>query len=111
MSNFILQEIQAIRPGEHLNITEGVVNDLFPAANLAGPFGPRWSAVDRLMESIVGSAYEFRIQRDRENGYIVVKRLETPLTDGRRTYVSPDRRYRFTCDSDGYFVPASRQTA
>lgn len=68
-------------------------------------FGPIWSPTDRIMENIVGSAYEF-VARDRPmTGNVVFERLRTPLSDDdeRQTYVSPDRRDRFRRDGD-YWV-------
>ena len=44
------------------------------------------------MENVVGSAYEFAFHEDPETGHTIFRRLAKPLTGGRRSYTSPDRR-------------------
>lgn len=62
-------------------------------------FDPR----DWILEGIVGSAYEYGYREDLFNGDTIYFRLAEPLTDGRRTYVSPDRRDRFDKDFRGFY--------
>lgn len=64
------------------------------------------------MELIVGSAYEFTYFVSEWNGNAVFKRLEKPLTNGLRTYVSPDRRHYYKQRTDGLweFDPSAAPT-
>lgn len=57
-----------------------------------------------VLESIVGSAYEFWYWEDQMSGNVTFGRLEKPLDDGRRTFVSPDRRDFYRRDGI-YWIP------
>ncbi len=91
----LAKEIQKLKPGQRIEIGQFMLDDIVPI--------PGWTIEDSVMENIVGSSYEFRYWIT-ERGGTVFERLSEPLTDGRRTYVSPDRRYRFRSDGHGCFV-------
>lgn len=98
-------EIAAISPGQWYTVSPHTLADIAPAMPLAGPLGPTWTPAERVMEKIVGSAYEFQFWSDPRTGNVTFARLKQPLKDGSRTYVSPDRRDRFTQTPDGFYCP------
>lgn len=54
--------------------------------------------VDRAFQKIVGASYEYFYFHNPDTRNIAIIRLREPLTDGRRSWVSPDRRHLFTFD-------------
>lgn len=54
--------------------------------------GAVWTPPDRVLENIIGSSYEFRYEQSGYKSDVTFERLSTPLTNGHRSYVSPDRR-------------------
>jgi hypothetical protein len=101
----LVAQIKAMHPGQWLTVSPHVLRELYPPMQMMWPLGPTWSSPERVMEKVIGSAYEYRFWESRETGDVTFERLRAPLKDGRRTYVSPDRRDRFTCTPDGFFVP------
>ena len=73
-------------------VARDVLEAAAPAAPLTGLPGPVWCPAERVMENVVGSAYEFAFHEDPETGHTIFRRLAKPLTGGRRSYTSPDRR-------------------
>ena len=55
------------------------------------------------MESIAGSAYEWRFWEDKMNSTVVFERLREPVNENLRTYVSPDRRQLVRRREDGLY--------
>lgn len=80
-----------IQPGQSITISSSVLREAAPAAPLVGLGGPVWTSAERIMENIVGSAYEFRFSEDPITGNVTFERLAQPLKRG-RTYTSPDCR-------------------
>lgn len=95
--------ISALAPGQCYSIDRGELNLAAHSARLAGQMGPVWSPAERIMEAIVGSAYEFRFWEDHAAKTVVFERLQQPLDDGRRSYVSPDRVDLFARTPDGFY--------
>lgn len=100
----LAHEIQMMKPGHWYTLDRDTLNYVAPAMHLKGPLGPIWKPVERIMESIIGSAYEFRFWEDLSTGRTTFERLKQPLRDGRRTYVSPDRVELFTRTPDGFYM-------
>lgn len=98
-------EISAIKPGQWYTVNCSELARIAPAMQLAGPFGPTWTPAERIMENIVGSAYEFRFWEDHATGNITFERLKQPLRYGLRSYVSPDRSHFYTRQPDGLYRP------
>lgn len=67
--------------------------------------GHQWTTADRILEKIPGSAFEYYYEVLPMSSNIRFHRLDKPLTDDRRTYVSPDRRHLFTQDPAGIWHP------
>jgi len=94
--------IRQLKPGEQCKVDRLELRQIAPPINI----GATWEPPDRVMENIIGSAYEFQYWEDRKNGTVYFRRLREPLTDGRRSYVSPDRRDYFVMGPDGLWHPA-----
>lgn len=101
----LARQIGSIPPGHQIVVSRHVLAEVAPSAPLVGFGGPTWTPPERVMENIVGSAYEFRFFEDIQSGDVVFVRLREPLKDGSRTYVSPDRREHFKLGSDGRYWP------
>jgi hypothetical protein len=100
MIRHLANEISKLKPGFRMTIDRHILHDIHPVP-MVGIGGPEWNAVDQIMESIVGSAYEFRYWTDPQTGNVTFERLREPLKDGERTYVSPDKRHRAKQGDDG----------
>lgn len=101
----IAREIQRLEPGQWVQIDRRILEDAAPPAPLVGIFGPVWSPPERVMENIIGSAYEYRFREDPVSGNFIFERLREPLgDDGSRTFVSPDRRKYFKQDARGNYI-------
>lgn len=101
----LAQKISTIQPGQWYTVARHELARIAPAMQLAGPFGPTWAPAERIMENIVGSAYEFRFWEGHAKGNITFERLKQPLRDGLLSYVSPDRAHLYTRQSDGFYRP------
>lgn len=101
----LARKIGSIKPGQWFTIDKDRLQLLAPPMHLTGPLGPLWESAELVMENIIGSATTFRYWENPEGTQVTFEHLKQPLTDGRRTYVSPDRRDRFTKDSAGFYHP------
>lgn len=100
---YLAREISALAPGQCYAMDRGELNLAVQSARLVGQSGPTWSPAERIMEAIIGSAYEFRFWADYAAKTVVFERLQRPLDDGRRSYVSPDRADLFARTPDGFY--------
>lgn len=81
-----------LKPGQQIQVDRRELqNSIFH--DLSG-----FTIADRALEDIVGSSYEYGYYEDPVSGNFVFYRLNEPLTDDTRTYVSPDRRHLFEKD-------------
>lgn len=94
--DFIKREVARLKPGQQIKVSCNVIRDCEPPSSFARI--SQETEPDRILESITGSAYEFWYEEDPIDGNFLFGRLNKPLTDGRRTYVSPDRRHYFRKD-------------
>lgn len=101
----LAKDIGRISPGQRITVSRFVLDKVAPPAPLVGFGGPTWTPPERVMENIVGSAYEFLFWTEPESGNVVFQRLREPLKDGSRTYVSPDRREHYKLGTDGRYWP------
>lgn len=99
----IAAEVSRLSPGQRITISRNVLAAI-GSSQLLGILGPTWSAVDRILENIVGSSYEFVAREDVMTGDVTFERLQRPLevSDPRLTYVAPDRRDRFRREGEYY---------
>ncbi len=95
----IANEISGLKPGEWYSYDLAKLEDVIP------PPLPGWTAPERVMENIVGSAWEFQFVQDPLTEVITFMRLRMPLTGNLRTYVSPDRRGFLRQRMDGLWEP------
>lgn len=95
----LARRIQSLKPGHQMVVSGDILLAMAPPAPLLGLGGPTWSPCDQVLEKIAGSAFEFKAWENMQ-GNFVFERLRKPLSDGSRTYVSPDRRHHF----DGPFA-------
>jgi hypothetical protein len=65
---------------------------------------------DWVLEHIIGSSYEYGYNEDLATGDVNYFRLLEPLTDGRRSYVSPDRLTFYRKRFDGTYEPLRNAT-
>lgn len=93
-TDYIRQRVAALEPGQQIEVSRHVMGRAKPRGFMA------WlreeSSADRILENIVGSSYEFWYEENPMTGNTTFGRLNTPLEDGRRSYVSPDRRRHYT---------------
>lgn len=83
--------VAALEPGYAMTVSVDIM------ANYVQP-PPGWTSADWVLEQIVGSAYEFGYHVNPSTRRVTFRREKKPLEDGRRTYVSPDRRHLFVQD-------------
>lgn len=93
----ILSTLQRMAPGQQCFVSH---HTLKRVACL-----PHCTPEDTLLESIAGSGYEFGYSIPPDKDGVQFYRLKEPLNDGRRSYVSPDRRHRYTKGVDGLWHP------
>ncbi len=89
----IKNQVLRLEPGQQIKVSRRLLKACEPPPAFAGIM--RETAADRILESIVGSAYEYWYEEDPMDGHFIFGRLNQPLTNGSRTYVSPDRRDRY----------------
>lgn len=110
---FILDALRRMKPGEWFCISKSVLCEIRPIPMVGLP-GPLWYAEDQVLEKIAGSAYEYFYTNDTlqdfEGFQSTFYRLKSPLpaSDGRRTYVSPDRRHYYT-KQGCFYVPLPKE--
>lgn len=100
----ILRIITSLKPGEYIEFSRQelyriLVIEIHPAFSRLTSRNP----LDGLMESIIGSAYEYSYREIFDSDNIRFERRLKPLENGLRTYVSFDRRYLFNEREDGLF--------
>lgn len=85
-------ELRKLKVGEAITVSRCTLE-------LMVPIGPDFTAVDSIMENVIGSAFTMTATRDERTGDVTFRRCkEQPEL---RTYVSPDRRYLFSQRRDG----------
>lgn len=105
--HFIVSQIQSLKPGHYMTVSGDILREAAPRSPLLGFGGPVLSPCELALEKIVGSAFEFRAWED-ERGNYVFERLKTPLRDGLRTYVSPDRLQYYNGPFAGIYYPKTK---
>lgn len=100
----IARTVGNLHPGEAIEVSQHLLQEA-GSARLTGEWGPLWSPVDRIMEKIVGSSYDIIYHENIRTGNVTFERLPEPLSidDGRRSYVSPDRREKYGFTRTGVF--------
>lgn len=95
MNRFELaRDLQAmVMPGQSIVVSDCILREIDCI--------PGWSQAESVMENIIGAYYEWSFERELTTLDVVFHRRHEPLTDGRRTYVSPDRRHLFEQRGDG----------
>ena len=106
-SRDIARQIQAMKPGQCVRVSQGTMR-LLSDPIMENHY--RFPIKDWILEHIVGASFEFGYHEDLATGDINYFRLPQPLTDGRRSYVSPDRRDRFRKRFDGIYEPIGEPT-
>jgi hypothetical protein len=89
LNNHIVKQVNELKPGEAIKFNRHYLNSHVPSFHHKGA---KFTAADRVLENIMGSAYEYRYDECHMNGDITFFRLEKPLENGRKSYTSPDRR-------------------
>lgn len=105
MHRLLAAEVSALNPGEALTIAASELARVAPLHYN----GATWSSVDRILENVIGSAYEIVTHQDPMTRNVTFYRLaedqaKALVASGGRTFVSPDRRDRFECRG-AYFYP------
>ena len=97
--DLIARKVERLEPGKWI-VVSWALDDLPEIQHNGAMFTP----ADRVLENIVGSAYEFSYWQDPENGSVVFHRRSEPVKGALRTYVSPDRRDFYDVQVDGLYV-------
>lgn len=87
VDNPIINEVRKLKPGQAIQFSMYELKENVPGYHYNGAY---FSPADRVLENIIGSAYEFRYQEN-FNGDVIFYRLDKPLENS-RSYTSPDRR-------------------
>jgi len=90
--NEVLRRVASLKPGECIQFSAIELSNTVQGYHYNGVF---FTPADRIMENIIGSAYEFNYTENAITGAVTFCRLEAPITYGdsrERTYISPDRR-------------------
>lgn len=90
----LVELVSSLRPGEQIEI------DTF---EFEVPTLEEFTPPDRVLENIVGSAYEFRYHKPPMRRVIVFERLPKPLENDLYSYVSPDRLEWYRKRIDGLY--------
>lgn len=98
--DFAVGIVKRLRPGQRVTLSGSVLMDIAPLHHN----GYAWTPPDRVLENIVGSSFEFRYFCNYCKGDATFERLDGQLTNGYRSYVSPDRRHLYY-DLDGLWMP------
>lgn len=69
--------------------------------------GATFTPADRILENVVGSAYEFLYYHCPVTRDVIFERLMKPLDNGLLTYVSPDRRRLYRQRPTGFYERAT----
>lgn len=102
----IAKQLQEMRPGQCLRLSASVLKDLSHGM-FENPYG--FDKRDFVLEHIVGSSYEYGWREDHGTGDTIYFRLKKPLSNGERSYVSPDRRDRYERGFDGIYRRTGEQ--
>ena len=99
-----IEQIQLLKPGESLEISNAELKECQLISSLH-----EFSTADWLLESIIGSAYEFSYKVNEQKQSTTFSRLKAPLdgNSGLRSYVSPDRLSFYKRRVDGLYEPVS----
>lgn len=87
--------LRDMRPGQCLEISMRELYDV--------PAPPGWNPAEWLLEGIVGSAYEYKLEEMPWSQRVRYTRLEKPLDGDLMAYVSPDRRDYYERTMDGFW--------
>ncbi len=87
MNHHVIQIVRDLKPGQCISVDVRELEDIPSFEHNGATF----TAADRVLENIIGSAYEYRYWRSNYDRSITFERLPQPLTDP-TAYVSPDRR-------------------
>lgn len=98
---FAVDTVKRIKPGCSITLSSSILDDIGPARLTPDA---TWSPAERVLENVIGSSYEFQIVESPDSRNVEIHRLSCPLDDGRRTYVSPDRRHHYNFDGQ-FFSP------
>ena len=84
----LIDLVRSLKPGEAIEISSRELNDAVPSF---WHNGACFTSADRVLENIVGSAYEFQYKINDARQSVTFERLLSPLNEP-AAYVSPDRR-------------------
>lgn len=101
-----VKHVRRLRPGERIGISRSLLDDIGRMEHN----GARWNPADRVLENIVGSSYEFRYDINPASLEVMFERLAMPLTNGCKSYVSPDRRHLYHESLNGIWMPVVNQS-
>ncbi len=100
MQKYTLHSVTSLKPGQSISICWNLLKADFPAERHNGVV---FSPPDRLLENIIGSAYEYGYNTDPLKNRVVFFRLEKPITEADAlVYVSPDRRQYYSFSGSLY---------
>jgi len=102
---FAIKAVCRLKPGQEVKISSRQVQSAGIPRFAHNGFEFDWP--DQVLESIVGSSFQFGYTHDEVNRAVVFFRLPAALDDERRTYVSPDQRSHYRREGK-FFIPAGR---
>jgi hypothetical protein len=89
--NPIVQEVTKLKPGQAIKFNGRELDAEVPRFYHNDS---TFTSADRVLENIIGASYEYYYEENlmSPGRDVTFYRLKEPLRDGRRCYVSPDRR-------------------
>ena len=103
-NDFVRARVASLKPGQQVEIDR----ELLRSPKGLASYLIQESAADSVLEGILGSSYEFWYEENPSIGHTTFGRLKQPLEDGRRSYVSPDRRRHYRKEGR-FYCPVSEQ--
>lgn len=97
----IAQRVAELEPGGSVTFSAEQIRRMGPPIYHNGA---KFTVPDRILENVIGSAFQWRYTTHPKTGAVTFNRLKHTAKAGVRSYVSPDRR-KFYREEDGFFMP------
>lgn len=113
---YVVEILDRLQPGEHCTISGHIISNVAreigchsPLAAFGELSGMNMNPIERIMEKVVGSAYNLVYDCDPRTQHVTFRHLTAPEKEvlkrnNARTYVYPDRRHLYTQQGD-FWVP------
>jgi hypothetical protein len=113
---WVASKVEQIKPGQRITFSGLLFMDIAHEIGCSSPLsflgemaGLTMNPIERVMEKVIGSAYEIHYEEDPVTSHIHFYRLTKEQSEAMkrvnmRTYVSPDRRHQYK-KVEGGWIP------